>query len=111
MAVSISRLRHRITFKSQSSVSDGAGGRVTTLSDYYTCWAEISNKSNNKTDIVGKDSISDDIVFRIRWAQSLTIDNQLVIVYNNQKYLINSVINENDEYKYYIIGCSTLLNG
>ena len=104
----ISQLRHRITFKSQTSVPDGAGGRITTLVDYYTCWAQIDNKANNKTNILEKDSINDDITFRIRWAQSLTIDNQLVILYNNQKFLINSVVNENDEYKFYLIGCSTV---
>jgi SPP1 family predicted phage head-tail adaptor len=108
MAALISKLRHRIVFKSQQSVPDGAGGRVTTLVDYYTCWAEIDNRGNNKTNILSKDSIDDSTVFRIRWAQSLVIDNQLVIVYNNQKYLINSVINENDDYKFYLIGCSTI---
>lgn len=104
----ISQLRHRITFKSQSSVSDGAGGRITSLNTYYTCWAQIENKGNNKTDILEKDAIRDYTVFRIRWAQSLTIDNKLVIEYNNQKYLISSVINEDDAYKYYLIGCTTI---
>ena len=104
----ISQLRHRITFKTQTNTSDGAGGRITTLSDYYTCWAQVDNKANTKSDMLGKDSATDDITFRIRWAQSLNIDNQLVIIYNNNKYLINSVINENDEYKYYLIGCSNI---
>jgi SPP1 family predicted phage head-tail adaptor len=107
----IGKLRVRITFKSKTGVSDGAGGYVNTLADYYTCWAQIATDSDNKTDIAGRDSLSNDINFRIRYTTSKTFDNKLIISYKNNLYLINSVVNERDENKYYIIGCSTLLNG
>ena len=105
----ISQFRQRIIFKSKTGVSDGAGGYVNTLSDYYTCWAQIYTDSENKSNLVEKDSIVRDILFRIRYTDSKVFDNKLVIAYKNNKYLIKSVINERDENKYYLIGCSTML--
>lgn len=104
----IGRMHNRITFKSQSNVSDGAGGVVTTLSDYYTCWAEIRRDTNDKTDIAGKDNLNDDITFRIRYTTSKTFDNKLVISFKSISYLINSVVIEDDADKYFLIGCSAL---
>jgi SPP1 family predicted phage head-tail adaptor len=104
----IGRMHNRITFKSQSNVSDGAGGVVTTLVDYYTCWAQMSRNTNDRSDIAGKDNISDDITFRIRYTTSKTFSNKLVISYKSNLYNINSVINEGDYDRYFLIGCSTL---
>lgn len=104
----IGKLHNRITFKSKTSVSDGAGGFVNTLIDYYTCWAQIATNSESKSNLVEKDSIVNDIVFRIRYTTSKVFDNKLVIVHNNNKYLIKSVINEGDRNKYFLIGCSTM---
>jgi hypothetical protein len=104
----ISSLKNRITFQSKVSVSDGAGGEVLTDVDYYTCWAEIFRENQNKTNIAGKDSLSDSIVFRIRDAQSISISNDLTINYKGNIYLISSIIDENDDKKYLRITCSTL---
>ena len=104
----ISRLKNRITFQSKVSESDGAGGEVLTDVDYYTCWAEIFRENQNKTNIAGKDSLSDSIVFRIRDAQSISISNDLTIAYNGNIYLISSVIDEFDNDKYLRITCATL---
>jgi SPP1 family predicted phage head-tail adaptor len=78
----IGRLMNRITFKSKTSVSDSAGGFVNTLVDYYTCWAEIARDSESKTNLVEKDSINNDITFRIRYTTSKVFDNKLVISFN-----------------------------
>lgn len=107
----IGKLRARITFKSKTGVSDGAGGYVNTLADYYTCWAEIYREVNDTTDVARKDSIDDRISFKIRYTTSKTFDNKLIISYKSNLYLINSIVNEYDENKYYIVRCSTLLNG
>jgi SPP1 family predicted phage head-tail adaptor len=104
----IGKLKTRVTFKSKTGVSDGAGGFVNTLSDYYTCWAEIVTDTESKTNIIDKDSISNDKTFRIRYTDSKTFDNKLVISYKNNLYLIKSVINERDLNKYFLIGCSTI---
>ena len=104
----ISRLKNRIIFQSKISESDGAGGQVLTDVDYYTCWAEIFTDNQNKTNIAGKDSISDNIVFRIRKAQSISISNDLTIFYDGNIYLISSVIDEFDGHEYLRITCSTL---
>ena len=104
----IGRLMNRITFKSKTSVSDSAGGFVNTLVDYYTCWAQMSRNTNDRSDIAGKDNISDDITFRIRYTTSKIFTNKLVISYQSNLYNINSVINEGDGNKYFLIGCSTL---
>jgi SPP1 family predicted phage head-tail adaptor len=104
----ISKLKNRITFQSKTSESDGAGGFVLTDVDYYTCWAEIFRDNQNRTNIAGKDSISDNIVFRIRDAQSISISNDLTISYNGNIYLINSIIDEFDGHEYLRITCSTL---
>jgi SPP1 family predicted phage head-tail adaptor len=104
----IGKLHNRITFKSKTGVSDGAGGYVNTLADYYICWAQIARDSENKTNLVEKDSINADITFRIRYTTSKTFDNKLVISFQNKLYLINSVINEGDRNKYFMIGCSTM---
>jgi SPP1 family predicted phage head-tail adaptor len=104
----IGRLMNRITFKSKTSVSDSAGGFVNTLVDYYTCWAEIARDSESKTNLVEKDSINNDITFRIRYTTSKVFDNKLVISFKNNLYLINSVINESDRNKYFMISCSTM---
>jgi hypothetical protein len=64
--------------------------------------------NQNKTNIAGKDSLSDTIVFRIRDAQSVSISNDLTILYKSNLYLISSIINENDDNNYLRITCSTL---
>ena len=104
----IEKLRNRITFKSKTSVSDGAGGFVNTLVDYYTCWAQMVSNTNNRTNIAGKDSINDQILFRIRFTTSKTFTNKLVIVFKSNTYMIDSIINEDDLNQYYRITCSTL---
>lgn len=104
----IGKLHNRITFKSQSSVSDGAGGIVNTLVDYYTCWAQMSRNTNDRSDIAGKDNISDDITFRIRYTTSKVFTNKLVISFQSNLYNINSIIDEGDNNRYLLIGCSTL---
>ena len=104
----IGRLMNRITFKSKTSVSDSAGGFVNTLVDYYTCWAEIARDSESKTNLIEKDSINNDITFRIRYTTSKVFDNKLVISFKNNLYLINSVINESDRNKHFMISCSTM---
>jgi SPP1 family predicted phage head-tail adaptor len=104
----IGKLKNRITFQSKISNSDGAGGQVLTDVDYYTCWAEIFTDNQNKTNIAGKDSLSDSIVFRIRDAQSIVISNDLTIYYSGNIYLISSIINEFDDNSYLRITCSTL---
>ena len=104
----ISRLKNRITFQSKTSESDGAGGQILSDVDYYTCWAEIFRDNQNKTNIAGKDSISDSIVFRIRDANSVNISNDLTILYDSNIYLISSVIDEYDGHNYLRITCSTL---
>ena len=105
----IGRLHNRITFKTLSGNSDGAGGYVNTESTYYTCWAEIVRRNENKDNIASKDNLDDNITFRIRYTTSKTFDNKLIINYNNKKYMINSVINEGDRNKYFLVGCATLL--
>lgn len=104
----IGKLHERITFKSKTGVSDGAGGYVNTLADYYTCWAGIVNQNESKSNLIEKDSIVNDIIFRIRYTTSKTFDNKLIISYKNNLYLIKSVINEGDKNKYFLIGCSTI---
>jgi SPP1 family predicted phage head-tail adaptor len=104
----ISRLKNRITFQSKIEQSDGAGGQVLTDVDYYTCWAEIFRENQNKTNIAGKDSLSDSIVFRIRDAESISISNDLTIAYDGNIYLISSVIDEMDMKNYLRITCATL---
>jgi SPP1 family predicted phage head-tail adaptor len=104
----IGRLMNRITFQSKTSVSDSAGGFVNTLADYYTCWAEIVRDSESRTNIAGTDGFATDISFRIRYTTSKVFDKKLVISFQNRLYVINSVINEQDRNKYFLIGCSTL---
>jgi SPP1 family predicted phage head-tail adaptor len=104
----IGRLMNRITFQSKTSVSDSAGGFVNTLADYYTCWAEIARDSDSRTNIAGTDGFATDITFRIRYTTSKVFDKKLVISFQGRLYVINSVINEQDRNKYFLIGCSTL---
>jgi SPP1 family predicted phage head-tail adaptor len=104
----IGRLMNRITFQSKTSVSDSAGGFVNTLADYYTCWAEIVRDSESRTNIAGTDGFATDISFRIRYTTSKVFDKKLVISFQSRLYVINSVINEQDRNKYFLIGCSTL---
>ena len=104
----ISRLKNRITFQSKTSESDGAGGQILSDVDYYTCWAEVFRENQNKTNVAGKDSLSDSIVFRIRDANSISISNDLTINYNGNIYLISSVIDEFDKNNYLRISCATL---
>lgn len=104
----IGRLMNRITFRSKSGASDGAGGFVNTLADYYTCWAEIVRDSNSRTNVAETDGFATDITFRIRYTTSKIFDKKLVISFQSRLYMINSVINEQDRNKYFLIGCSTL---
>jgi SPP1 family predicted phage head-tail adaptor len=104
----IGRLMNRITFQSKTGVSDSAGGFVNTLADYYTCWAEIVRDSNSRTNVAETDGFAADITFRIRYTTSKVFDKKLVISFQSRLYMINSVINEQDRNKYFLIGCSTL---
>ena len=104
----IGRLNNRITFQSKTSVSDSAGGFVNTLVDYYTCWAEIVTDNNTRTNIAGTDGFAADITFRIRYTTSKVFDKKLVISFQSRLYVLNSIINEQDRNKYFLIGCSTL---
>jgi SPP1 family predicted phage head-tail adaptor len=104
----IGRLMNRITFNSKTSVSDSAGGFVNTLVSYYTCWAEIVTDTNTRTNIAGTDGFAADITFRIRYTTSKVFDKKLVISFKDKLYMINSIINENDRNKYFLIDCSTL---
>jgi len=104
----IGRMQNRITFKSKTGVSDNAGGFVNTLADYYTCWAEIVRDSDTRTNIAATDGLSVDITFRIRYTSSKVFNKTLVISFQSRLYMINSIINESDRNKYYLIGCSTL---
>ena len=104
----IGRMQNRITFKSKTSVSDLAGGFVNTLADYYICWAEMVTDSNTRTNLAGTDGFATDITFRIRYTTSKVFDKKLVISFQSRLYMINSIINEDDRNKYYLIGCSTL---
>jgi SPP1 family predicted phage head-tail adaptor len=104
----IGRLMNRITFKSKTGASDGAGGFVNTLADYYTCWAEIVRDSNSRTNVAETDGFATDITFRIRYTTSKVFDKKLIISFQSRLYMINSVINEQDRNKYFLIGCSTL---
>jgi SPP1 family predicted phage head-tail adaptor len=104
----IGRLTNRITFNSKTSVSDNAGGFVNTLVAYYTCWAQIVTDSNTRTNIAGTDGFAVDITFRIRYTTSKVFDKKLTITYQDKLYMINSIINEEDRNKYFLIGCSTL---
>ena len=104
----IEKLRNRITFNTKTSVSDGAGGFVNTLVPYYTCWAEMVTNTNSRTNIAGKDSINDGILFKIRFTSGKTFTNALVITWKSKTYMINSIINQYDLNQYYLIGCSTL---
>jgi SPP1 family predicted phage head-tail adaptor len=107
----ISQFKKRIIFKSKTGVSDGAGGFVNTLSTYYTCWAQVVSDTNVRTNIAGKDSINDNVLFRIRYTTDKVFTNALVISYKSNTYMINSIINEEDLNLYYLINCSTLKNG
>jgi SPP1 family predicted phage head-tail adaptor len=104
----IGQLKNRITFNTKTSVSDSAGGFVNTLVPYYTCWAELVNNTNSRTNITGRDSINDGVTFRIRYTTGKTFTNALVITWKSRTYMINSIINEADLNQYYLIGCSTL---
>jgi SPP1 family predicted phage head-tail adaptor len=104
----IGRLMNRITFNSKTSVSDSAGGFVNTLVSYYTCWAEIVTDTNTRTNIAGTDGFAADITFRIRYTTSKVFDKKLTISFKDKLYMINSIINENDRNKYFLIDCSTL---
>jgi SPP1 family predicted phage head-tail adaptor len=104
----IGRLNNRITFQSKTSVSDSAGGFVNTLVDYYTCWAEIIRDSNSRTNVAETDGFASDITFRIRYTTSKVFDKKLVISFQSRLYVLNSIINEQDRNKYFLIGCSTL---
>lgn len=105
----IGKLRTRITFKTLSGTSDGAGGYVNTESTYYTCWAEIVRENQNKDNIASKDNLDDNITFRIRYTTFKTLDNKLIIEFRGKKFLINSVVNEGDLNKYFLVGCATLI--
>ncbi len=68
----------------------------------------MSRNTNDRSDIAGKDNISDDITFRIRYTTSKVFTNKLVISFQSNLYNINSVIDEGDNNRYFLIGCSTL---
>ena len=104
----ISQFRQRIIFKSKTGVSDGAGGFVNTLSTYYTSWAQVVVDTNSRSNIAGKDNLNDEITFRIRFTSEKTFSNALVISYKSRTYMINSIIDERDEHRYFLIGCSSL---
>ena len=58
--------------------------------------------------MISKDILSDDINFRVRYTTSKTFTNNLIISFKSRTYIINSIVNEYDLNKYFIIACSTM---
>jgi len=59
-------------------------------------------QNENKDNIASKDNLDNNITFRIRYTTSKTFDNKLIIDFKSKRYMINSVINERDENKYFL---------
>ncbi len=105
----ISKLRHRIQFQLPSSVSDGAGGTVNTLNTIYTCWAEIRRNTQDRDNILSSNGLDNNITFKIRYINDqFNTSKDLVILYADNLYFVNSWINEDDLNQYYLVSCSTI---
>lgn len=98
MPIDARKLQNRITIVIYGDVEDGLGGFTTEVTERVLRWAEVKNINNRggQQDIAGIVQFQNTFQFTFRWKQNHLIealrDN---IEYKGERYLIQSVTNEN----------------
>lgn len=100
--MNIGKFRNRITFQSETEISDGYGGSVTTWSDYKAVWANISTL-NGKERIQGQ-QIETEYTHKI-YTRFLNVNDKMRVLYKDRVFEIVSAINIEERNKYLEIMC------
>ena len=100
----IGRLNERITFQSYTTVSDGAGGRVTTwanLGSVPTVWASVKAKSGTEGFSEGRTNAEATYTFIVR--QRSDLDERMRIVWRSENYDVTAIMRSGNHPQYLII--------
>lgn len=86
-------LRKRITIQSASSARDNFGAVENTWSDVGSRWASVEPLSAGEFEVSGQTVNRKEIKFVMRYTTSITA--QMRLVFDNENYNIESIININ----------------
>ena len=89
--ISRGNLRHKITFRTVTSVSDGMGGFTDTDTDYYTCWASIWPVSAKE--LVQNQQLEMTTTHRIRIDYKSGITEKMTIEFGSRVFRIVAIVN------------------
>lgn len=95
-------LRERITIKKPVEVKNGYGGTDTTYEDVTTTRSAVKFNNGNRVDQNNEIVTTTNVTFTIRLYHSIT--NDMIVIWNNQKYRILSVNVEKEKQRINIIG-------
>lgn len=99
----IGDLRHEIILQTASRASDGAGGSITTWSDFKTIWAEIKPRSALKRSFAGKLEADTTHVVTMRFLDGVSTGMQ--ITFGKRTFQIHSILNEEERNIWLYLQC------
>lgn len=83
------------------NVPDGYGGNTVNDVLIGSYWAEVKQNSAFKDNSIGKSDIKNNYSFKIRASLNLDMDiNNLSIVYNGVKYVVNDIRYEDELFRF-----------
>lgn len=94
MTMNIGDLKHRITFKTYTSIENDMGDAISSWIDYKTVWASVTNLHGRELFQAMQVQAEYTVKFTIRYCKN--INENMRIVFNGQEYNITFV----DDIKY-----------
>jgi len=81
--------------------SDGYGGNTVTDVSLGSFWAEVKQLSSFKDHTVGISDIKKTYSFKLRATNEISpLSNDLSIVYKNQKYVVNDIRYDDENFRF-----------
>lgn len=91
----------KISIYKTVNVPDGYGGNTVNDVLIGSYWAEVKQNSAFKDNSIGKSDIKNNYSFKIRASLKLDMDiNNLSIVYNGVKYVVNDIRYEDELFRF-----------
>lgn len=92
----IGAYKHRVIFRSYTSVPDGYGGLVDTPVDVLSTWAEKDPLRSSRNLAEAQINMKNAIQFNIRWREGFEPDTKMKVVYKGLEYQIQSAVEDSD---------------
>lgn len=96
--------KHRVTIQSEAAVMDGQGGRSTAWSDVATVWASVEPVTGKEFYAWGR--VLGESTYLVRMRYRPGIRPKMRLRYGARSFDINSVIDEHEEHRFLVLGCT-----